>query len=136
MNLAAEAANPRGNHMQQADTNTAGGPPQIAPGTRLREYETIFLVRPDLAEDLVDKIVERMRRNTTSTKGLCNRYDLLRLCRRPHAVARICRLINNAQIKIIRRISERLQNSQYLVCIKENVWGRPYLILGLKKRQS
>jgi len=47
--------------MQQADTNTAGGPPQIAPGTRLREYETIFLVRPDLAEDLVDKIVERMR---------------------------------------------------------------------------
>jgi len=47
--------------MQQADTTTAGGPPQIAPGTRLREYETIFLVRPDLAEDLVDKIVERMR---------------------------------------------------------------------------
>jgi small subunit ribosomal protein S6 len=37
------------------------GPPQFAPGTRLREYETIFLVRPDLAEDLVDKIVERMR---------------------------------------------------------------------------
>lgn len=47
--------------MQQAETTTAGGPPQFAPGTRLREYETIFLVRPDLAEDLVDKIVERMR---------------------------------------------------------------------------
>src|SRR5947207_14176327 len=47
--------------MQQNETTTAGGPPQIAPGTRMREYETILLVRPDLAEDLVDKIVERMR---------------------------------------------------------------------------
>src|SRR3989440_12046460 len=44
--------------MQQQETQGAGGP---ATGTRLREYETIFLVRPDLAEDLVDKIVERMR---------------------------------------------------------------------------
>ena len=44
--------------MQQAETQTSGGPPA---GARLREYETIFLVRPDLAEDLVDKIVERMR---------------------------------------------------------------------------
>src|SRR5207248_4094275 len=47
--------------MQQAENTTAGGPPQHGPGTRLREYETIFLVRPDLAEDLVDKIVERLR---------------------------------------------------------------------------
>lgn len=47
--------------MQQTETTTAGGPPQHAKGTRLREYETIFLVKPDLAEDLVDKIVERMR---------------------------------------------------------------------------
>jgi small subunit ribosomal protein S6 len=47
--------------MQQAETNTVGGPPQHAAGVKLREYETIFLVRPDLAEDLVDKIVERMR---------------------------------------------------------------------------
>ena len=47
--------------MQQAETSTVGGPPQHAAGVRLREYETIFLVRPDLAEDLVDKIVERMR---------------------------------------------------------------------------
>ncbi|HTO99432.1 MAG TPA: 30S ribosomal protein S6 [Myxococcales bacterium] len=47
--------------MQQTETQTAGGPPQHAPGTKLREYETIFLVKPDLAEDLVDKIVERMR---------------------------------------------------------------------------
>ena len=47
--------------MQTATETTAGGPPTFAPGTRLREYETIFLVRPDLAEDLVDKIVERMR---------------------------------------------------------------------------
>jgi small subunit ribosomal protein S6 len=44
--------------MQQAETQASGGP---AAGTKLREYETIFLVRPDLAEDLVDKIVERMR---------------------------------------------------------------------------
>jgi small subunit ribosomal protein S6 len=47
--------------MQQTETTTAGGAPQFAPGTKLREYETIFLIRPDLAEDLVDKIVERMR---------------------------------------------------------------------------
>jgi small subunit ribosomal protein S6 len=47
--------------MQQTETQTAGGPPQIAPGTRLREYETLFLLRPDLPEDQVDKIVERMR---------------------------------------------------------------------------
>jgi small subunit ribosomal protein S6 len=47
--------------MQQAETQTGGGPAQHAPGTKLREYETIFLVRPDLAEDLVDKIVERLR---------------------------------------------------------------------------
>jgi small subunit ribosomal protein S6 len=47
--------------MQQADTHTGGAAPQHAPGTRLREYETIFLVRPDLADDLVDKIVDRMR---------------------------------------------------------------------------
>src|SRR3954465_15858112 len=46
--------------MQQVETQTTGGAQQ-SPGTKLREYETIFLVRPDLAEDLVDKIVERMR---------------------------------------------------------------------------
>ncbi|MFL5379245.1 MAG: 30S ribosomal protein S6 [Myxococcales bacterium] len=44
--------------MQQQETQGTGGP---GAATRLREYETIFLVRPDLAEDLVDKIVERMR---------------------------------------------------------------------------
>ena len=47
--------------MQQTETTATGGPPQHAAGVRLREYETIFLVRPDLADDLVDKIVERMR---------------------------------------------------------------------------
>jgi small subunit ribosomal protein S6 len=47
--------------MQQAEQTSAGAPPLHSPGTRLREYETIFLIRPDLAEDLVDKIVERMR---------------------------------------------------------------------------
>src|SRR5438309_2207921 len=48
--------------MQQTDTQqTTGGPPQHAQGTRLREYETLFLVRPHLAELLVDQIVERLR---------------------------------------------------------------------------
>jgi small subunit ribosomal protein S6 len=47
--------------MQQTQEQTTGGAPQHAPGTKLREYETIFLLKPDLAEDLVDKIVERMR---------------------------------------------------------------------------
>ncbi len=47
--------------MQQTETQTTGGAPQHAPGTKLREYETIFLLKPDLAEDLVDKVVERMR---------------------------------------------------------------------------
>src|SRR5256884_9594532 len=47
--------------MQQAETQTGGGPAQIAPGTKLGEYEAMFLLRPDLAEDLVDKIVGRLR---------------------------------------------------------------------------
>src|ERR1700744_589365 len=47
--------------MQQATEQTSGGAPQHAAGVKLREYETIFLVRPDLAEDLVEKIIERMR---------------------------------------------------------------------------
>ena len=47
--------------MQQAETQATGGAPQHAKGVMLREYETIFLVRPDLADDLVDKIVERLR---------------------------------------------------------------------------
>ena len=43
-------------------TTAAPAPtPTHAPSTRLREYETIFLVHPDLAEDQVDKLVERMR---------------------------------------------------------------------------
>lgn len=29
--------------------------------TRLREYETIFLVKPDLTDDLVDKVKDRVR---------------------------------------------------------------------------
>jgi small subunit ribosomal protein S6 len=47
----------------QSDTQSPGAtqPAVQAVGTRLREYETIFLVRPDLAEDLVDKTVERLR---------------------------------------------------------------------------
>jgi small subunit ribosomal protein S6 len=44
-----------------ASTTAAVPVPTHAPGTRLREYETIFLVRPDLAQDLVEKVVERMR---------------------------------------------------------------------------
>ncbi len=65
--------------MQTSETPTTGGAapgaaaqatppaqpvPQPAPkpaGTRLREYETIFLLKPDLAEDLVEKIVERFK---------------------------------------------------------------------------
>lgn len=44
------------------ETQSASGTPAAHPaGTRLREYETIFLVRPDLAEDLVDKTVDRLR---------------------------------------------------------------------------
>ena len=42
-------------------TQTAATAPVHAAGVKLREYETIFLMRPDLADDLVDKVVERMR---------------------------------------------------------------------------
>ena len=45
----------------QTETTTPATAPQFAAGTKLREYESIFLLRPDLADDLVDKIVERMR---------------------------------------------------------------------------
>jgi small subunit ribosomal protein S6 len=51
--------------MQAAETQTAtGAPPAVAthaPGTRLREYETIILLKPDLAEDLVDKVIDRLK---------------------------------------------------------------------------
>src|SRR3981081_4096860 len=51
--------------MQTAETPTAGGAPQAAAthaaGTRLREYETISLLKPDLAEDLVDKVIDRLK---------------------------------------------------------------------------
>jgi small subunit ribosomal protein S6 len=57
----------------QTETPTAGGttqpPAPHAAGTRLREYETIFLIRPDLAEDLVDKTVERLRGVVTREGG-------------------------------------------------------------------
>jgi small subunit ribosomal protein S6 len=46
-----------------ASTTAAPAAPAVthAPGIRLREYETIFLVRPDLAQDLLEKVVDRMR---------------------------------------------------------------------------
>ncbi|MBS2025031.1 MAG: 30S ribosomal protein S6, partial [Deltaproteobacteria bacterium] len=44
-----------------SETQTPASAPSHAAGLRLREYETLFLIRPDLAEDLVDKVVERMR---------------------------------------------------------------------------
>jgi small subunit ribosomal protein S6 len=44
-------------------------PPPHATGTRFREYETIFLVRPDLAEDLTDKLIERLRGIVTRDGG-------------------------------------------------------------------
>jgi len=34
---------------------------QTTAAKRLREYETIFLVRPELSDDLVDKVKERVR---------------------------------------------------------------------------
>jgi small subunit ribosomal protein S6 len=40
----------------------AGAPPAGAAGkTRLREYETVFLVKPDLTDETVDKLKERLR---------------------------------------------------------------------------
>jgi small subunit ribosomal protein S6 len=49
--------------MSEATTpaSTAQAGPVHAAGVRLREYETIFLMRPDLADDLVEKVVERLR---------------------------------------------------------------------------
>jgi small subunit ribosomal protein S6 len=44
-----------------AASTTAAPAVTHAPGIRLREYETIFLVRPDLAQDLLEKVVDRMR---------------------------------------------------------------------------
>ena len=35
--------------------------PVFPPGTKLREYETIFLLLPDLPDDQVDRLRERMR---------------------------------------------------------------------------
>jgi len=35
--------------------------PVFKPGTKLREYETVFLLRPDMPEDQADKVRERFR---------------------------------------------------------------------------
>lgn len=35
--------------------------PQFPPGTKLREYETLFLIRPELSEEGGDKLRERLR---------------------------------------------------------------------------
>lgn len=44
---------------------TEGQAPAPAPtfpeGTKLREYETIYLVKPDLTDDVVDRLKERLR---------------------------------------------------------------------------
>src|SRR5437899_13073411 len=74
--------------MQQTETQSSGGPPQHAKGTMLREYETIFLVRPDLAEDLVDKIVERMRGIVHRDGGTVIKVENWGTKKTPHEVQR------------------------------------------------
>lgn len=47
---------------QATGTEQAAPPAPVFPeGTKLREYETIYLVKPDLGDDAVDKFKERIR---------------------------------------------------------------------------
>lgn len=43
----------------QAETSVAA--PTFPEGTKLREYETIYLCRPEMTDDAVDRLKERMR---------------------------------------------------------------------------
>ena len=50
--------------------------PQAAAPKRLREYETIFLVRPDLTDDAVDKLKERLRGIVSREGGKVLRFSV------------------------------------------------------------
>jgi len=43
------------------DTQATAGDITFPPGTKLREYETIYLVRPDFGDDNTDKLKEKIR---------------------------------------------------------------------------
>ncbi len=50
--------------VEQAQTTAAAGAKK-----RLREYETVFTVKPDLGDDVVDKLKERLRAVATREGG-------------------------------------------------------------------
>lgn len=54
-----ETTTPQGTPETAAPAGDVG--PTFPPGTKLREFETIFLVRPDATEEQVDRLRERMR---------------------------------------------------------------------------
>jgi small subunit ribosomal protein S6 len=60
---------------------------------RLREYETIFLVRPDLTDDNVDKLKERVRGIVTREGGKVIRFTVWGKKKTMYAVAKAPRAI-------------------------------------------
>ena len=60
---------------------------------RLREYETIFLVKPDLTDDLVDKVRERVRGIVDREGGKVVRFTVWGKKRTMYPVAKQSRAI-------------------------------------------
>jgi small subunit ribosomal protein S6 len=64
-----------------------------AAATRLREYETIFLVKPDLTDDLVDRLKERVRGIVNREGGKVLRFTIWGKKRTMYPVAKQPRAI-------------------------------------------
>ena len=60
---------------------------------RLREYETVFLVKPDLTDDVVDKVKDRVRGIVTREGGKMIRFTVWGKKKTAYAIAKQPRAI-------------------------------------------
>ncbi|MFP2957433.1 30S ribosomal protein S6 [Myxococcus sp. 1LA] len=83
--------------------------------TRLREYETIFLVKPDLTDDNVDKLKERVRGIVSREGGKVIRFTvwgkkktLFPVAKQPRAIYVHTHFLGGA--KLVAEIERNLRN--------------------------
>jgi small subunit ribosomal protein S6 len=67
--------------------------PTFPPGTKLREYETIYAVKPDLADEVVEKLKERLRGLITREGGKVIRFAIWGKKKTQYEVAKASRAI-------------------------------------------
>ncbi len=90
---------------------------------RLREYETVFLVKPDLTDDQVDKLKERVRNIVSREGGKVIRFTIwgkkrtmYPIAKQPRAIYVHSHYLGNA--KMVAEIERNLRNfdevSRYL----------------------